>query len=238
MKTSIVFKLVLVASFFLFFSTDASLPRMHIYLAEKCLDKKIFENQDQKSEFLLGNLFPDIRYMGVVSREKTHEAKISLDRIFSKESKESFFALGMKFHSWVDEEREKFLFHHAIMNEISDIPYSKRSLFLKLIEDEILVEQEEKFDVAFLLDVNFNELKYVSWSDASKWHLMLSEYFCARPSRILYFFSQMKMSFWGIAPEELACWSTRISLCLKNPKIRGYYRDLVEHFQGQIGFVE
>lgn len=61
--------------------------------------------------FLVGTLFPDIRYITHFPREKTHFNVNSLKEVGETSSP---FDAGMKFHAWVDRVREEFVISSGI----------------------------------------------------------------------------------------------------------------------------
>ena len=78
-------------------------PITHIVLTDK-----IFQNHfkdKNKADFYTGTVFPDIRYLGVIDRNKTHFKNLKISDV----KKETSFWAGFKFHSFLDEAREKFL---------------------------------------------------------------------------------------------------------------------------------
>jgi hypothetical protein len=78
-------------------------PITHIAMADKVYDS-LFKHLDKK-DFFIGNTFPDIRYLQVIDRDKTH-FQVTLPDIL-KET-DSFIA-GVKFHSLVDLVLHKFM---------------------------------------------------------------------------------------------------------------------------------
>jgi len=69
----------------------------HIVLTSKVFDQTFVKFN--KSEFYIGTIFPDIRYLGVIDRAKTHFADVTLDSVLG--AKTSFLA-GLLFHNLVD----------------------------------------------------------------------------------------------------------------------------------------
>ena len=80
----------------------------HIILANKIYHK--FLADKNLAEFLIGNVFPDIRYIDKIPREQTHFANVTLKDLKNADS----FMAGVKCHSMVDELREKFLAENGL----------------------------------------------------------------------------------------------------------------------------
>lgn len=78
-------------------------PITHIVLAEKVFNKH-FADKDRK-KLLVGTSLPDIKHLGVITREKAHFCGLTINNLKEKDS----FEAGFQFHSLVDEIREKFV---------------------------------------------------------------------------------------------------------------------------------
>lgn len=105
----------------------------HIVLAEKLSDR-LFSIFDREA-FLIGTVFPDIRYLKVIERDKTHFKGLSFQDILDE--KNSFIA-GMKYHSLVDEVREKYMIENGVYTFIPPSKYITQAL--KIFEDEVLYQ--------------------------------------------------------------------------------------------------
>ena len=81
-------------------------PITHIVLTDKVFNKHFSDKE--KEEFYVGTSLADIRYLGVVERDKTHFKNLSLQDVINDNS----FDAGLKFHSLVDEVREQFMRKH------------------------------------------------------------------------------------------------------------------------------
>lgn len=68
-------------------------PITHIVLADKVWAQ--FLSSFNKNDFFIGTSFPDIRYLKVINREKTHFKNQSINDIKSDDS----IIAGIKFHS-------------------------------------------------------------------------------------------------------------------------------------------
>lgn len=83
-------------------------PITHIVLTEKIYNE-CFSNRNRKL-FYIGTFFPDIRYLKVVERDRTHFDNIRLSDL----RLESDFNIGLKFHSILDKVREEFVVNNNI----------------------------------------------------------------------------------------------------------------------------
>jgi len=150
----------------------------HIVLAEK-----IFSQLPQKlnrGHFLVGTIFPDIRYLKVIEREKTHFKNLSFNDVLGEQN--SFIA-GMKYHSLVDEVREKYMIENNIY---SILPPSQSVIAaLKTYEDEILYSKVStwKQTISYLDEILIEEKELIENTDTIKtWHSLLQEYFKESPT--------------------------------------------------------
>lgn len=150
----------------------------HIILAERMSDK-LFNKFDRKS-FLIGTVFPDIRYLKVIDRDKTHFKELTFEDILNESNS---FTAGLKYHSLVDEVREKYMVDN---NVYSLIPESKFVVeALKTYEDEILYSKITDWNQVktYLDDVLQDETQLVSHVDKIKmWQSLMQEYFKDIPS--------------------------------------------------------
>ena len=87
-----------ILSFFLSFCflLNSALPVTHVYFTKMYFKYYPKYSAEEQKLFLIGTVFPDIRYMGDCDRGDTHWDTISLKEVL--EETDPFIA-GMKFHS-------------------------------------------------------------------------------------------------------------------------------------------
>src|SRR5438552_12343909 len=107
-------------------------PIAHIFLALEMLTGP-FSGLFNEREFIIGTSFPDIRYLNVIDREKTHLSHVTLEEILQEPDS---FKAGMLFHSFVDEQREKYIVAHGFYGELPSFIFITQ--VLKFAEDIIL----------------------------------------------------------------------------------------------------
>lgn len=160
-------------------------PITHVVLSEKVFDK-YFSDKDLR-KFIVGTSFPDIRYLGVIDRSKTHFSSPKLTEIQKEES----FMAGMMFHSFVDEVREAYLHENNLYE------YLPKSIFigqaLKLFEDKLSFKKTNNLDkyINFLNEILVEETRYgISSADLEKWHKLVQKTLAidATPKDIIEFF--------------------------------------------------
>lgn len=150
-------------------------------IAHVVYGKKIFERLNGLSwpEFLIGTLFPDIRYVAKIDRDKLHEFNTSENLI----PKDNSFEAGIYVHWLVDEKREKFIAEKGIYGLLPKGIYMHASL--KLVEDESVYDRiGDWVEIIRILD-NYpeEEMKYGINKETIKfWHSLLKEYFQKRPT--------------------------------------------------------
>ena len=106
----------------------------HIVLTDKVFNE-LFSKFDNK-QFVLGTSFADIRYLGVIEREKTHYSGITLRQI---QAEEDAFIAGLKFHSLVDKIREDYIISHDIYSRLPKSDYISQAM--KVCEDMYIYQK-------------------------------------------------------------------------------------------------
>lgn len=153
-----------------------SMPVGHVYYAQEFL--RAYSRFDQKT-FMAGTLLPDIRYLKVVDKERTHQYT-ELDTIIN--SLDAFNA-GMQFHAWVDRQRDERIKAY----NIHDL-YLARTYYdsvLKLYEDMLLYPKVKAWDqiLADYREPMEEEVAFVDKPDSvKKWHNALCDYMAKPPS--------------------------------------------------------
>jgi len=108
----------------------------HLFYAQKVLAKDLgFFN---KKDFFLGTVFPDIRYLGVITREESHGQLKSFNEISEVES--SFMA-GVHFHTLMDYARQTFIRNNGFYRKYEN--GHQYTISGKLFEDFLLFKQVE-----------------------------------------------------------------------------------------------
>ena len=151
-------------------------PITHIVLSQKVYNK-YFKDKDRK-KFFVGTSFPDIRTLAHFKRERTHYENLVIEDITSEDS----FMAGLKFHSYVDEERKKYLNKSVVFKLFPKSEYLIHGL--KFLEDQLLYEKIDNWDeyVRFFNNVLDEELNFgVSRDDVEEWHETLRTYLGKKP---------------------------------------------------------
>lgn len=151
-------------------------PATHIVLAEK-LHSRYFPNKD-KAPYIVGTSFPDVRYLGVIDREKTHYHGLSIKEIQS----ENPFNAGLKLHSLVDEIREDFVKHRKLYDLFPESQLCIQAV--KFFEDRVLYHKIPDWNknLSYFENVFPEELEYgISDKDINKWHRLITEILSHEP---------------------------------------------------------
>lgn len=199
-------------------------PFTHLYLAEKWLqlvEPTEMEN-DQRTAFILGNFFPDIQYLGDVSRTDTHETNLTIEDVYYSSSP---FLKGTRLHAFVDEKREAFVVENQIYSLISEYASGHQmATLLKLIEDEILFHPATAAKAIALFPTIIPEelATGISKKSLKKWHYFLSVYFSMPPSELLELMSAQNLPLLNIPPETIKLWSQIVPVLAKNPELIDY----------------
>lgn len=154
-------------------------PATHIPYANKVIKKFLSDRPLDLKKFYLGTLFPDIRYLGKISRETTHVQDPTVEGLLK--IKNNDFMLGMYVHSLVDVERERTL---SKMGAYEIVVYD-RVVFnaMKFVEDTVTYELYDDWQkiIVFLDDVLEEETKITSKDSVLLWHKILQKYYRQKP---------------------------------------------------------
>jgi hypothetical protein len=199
----------------------------HIALTEKLSDQ-LFGKFDRNA-FLVGTVFPDIRYLKVIDREKTHFKGLSFQDIADERNS---FVAGMKYHSLVDEVRERYMVEKSIYAFIPSSKFITHAL--KIYEDEVLYSNISDWNqvVAYLDEVLLEETRLVEQADKVKtWHSLMQEYFKEAPTDISRKDFILKVGF----SEEIAIEINELILQMRQiPEVREIIQDLFEKWNSLV----
>lgn len=218
-------------------SLFAAGPITHAVLADKWIAAHENYDEEQRRDFIIGTLFPDIRYLGVISRNKTHEKGVTVSRLLEKQSA---FTKGKRLHAFVDIAREKLVVRWKVYQKIKHIPgQSHKALFLKLLEDEILFSkpgyQAERQKIQnYLSYIHPEERAFdIEESALKKWHSRQSMAFSSSPSDYLATLSFVRKSLAGVSPKVLGQWSKALEKLAQDEEMQKYVDDLVKEIDKQ-----
>ena len=151
-------------------------PITHIVLTQKIFNK-FFKDKIRK-DFFIGSCFPDIRYLKVIDRGKTHFEHTALNGL----KQDNSFSAGVKFHSILDVVREKFITENNIYPLCPKSKYVTESL--KILEDQIYYPYISNWGeyIDYLNEILPDELSFgITKIDIEKWHSLLQRYFSRQP---------------------------------------------------------
>lgn len=151
-------------------------PITHVVLTDKVY-KKHFSDKDKK-EFYIGTSLPDIRYLGVIERNKTHFKNLSLQDVMNHNSVEA----GLKFHSLVDNVRKQFMQKNNYYSLFlkSDL----QTQASKVLEDRVLYNKVDSWSeiISYFNKICIGELDLgIERNALEKWHQLLRTYFANSP---------------------------------------------------------
>jgi len=152
-------------------------PITHVILADKIFNK--FFSDKNRGDFYIGTSFPDIRYLGVIDRDKTHFPDLNFEQLKTLSS----FEAGLRLHSLVDKVRENFVRSKNIYTLVPESPFTTKAL--KFFEDKMFYEKRSDWsDIAsYFKNILEDELSFgVARADVVKWHKFLQIYFSEGPS--------------------------------------------------------
>lgn len=195
----------------------------HIVFAEYFYNK--FLRNKGKKDFFIGTLFPDIRYLNVIEKSKTHYDKVSVPDIVHDDS----FSAGLKFHSLLDKVREKFIVESDTYSLCPKTKFIKLSL--KIFEGEFFYKYIENWNIYkdYFDDILPVELSYgIPKSALKKWHFILQKYLKTQPNpaSITDFSKSL-----GFTHEEINIIINNISMIRGNKKVIKIFKKLYNEFE-------
>lgn len=152
-------------------------PVTHLFFADKFCDKHW---EIDRFQFFAWNCLPDIRYIdGTIERAKYHIRNVAIHEVLKEKSD---FRKGVKFHSFVDGNRDAFYQKHNVyIPKVSDENFIKS---LKFLEDDILywkLSFRQDF-VKFLSEYEF-PVHDINLDSINEWKKLLSDYFSVQPCK-------------------------------------------------------
>jgi hypothetical protein len=203
-------------------------PVTHLYLGEQYCALS-GASEEETGEFLVGTLLPDIRYVACCSREKTHIEVADLQEVAESAST---FEAGMKFHMWVDVEREAFVEDSGIYDFVRLHAEGHEATLLKFIEEEVLAGFYDGQKWSFLFDeIRNDELFFATEDHIARWHSMIQYTMAYRISWLIWGASYIKERAFGISDETLYAWSYLIPELAQTPLFQDHVKNLLFHLE-------
>ncbi len=224
---------LLLASIGLILGCEAAAPVTHAYFTKKLFEQYPKYSYEEQQAFMLGTLFPDIRHMVETAREETHYENVTLDEVLNESSP---FIAGMKFHSYVDEQREAFVIEQKMYQKLAHLSDDHLWTYLKLVEDEMLHDSYHWDDICLTLQTMAPEELQMpfTYAQVNKWHKMLTLIFVNPPSRMLNMFALCNQSFAGVSKNEIKDWNKTLSTTAESEVVQEYMKGLKNLFDQKI----
>lgn len=150
----------------------------HAVYGKRVLDK--YFPGDDEAKFFVGTTFPDIRNLGVTTRDRTHTHGVKLVDL---QACENAFDLGFKLHSLVDEVHFHFMKTNGIYNFSPDFRFAAQAL--KVFEDRLLYPKIKNWvEISGYFDDIYDEEKVfkIDLYDIRRWHNFIKGYFFEGPN--------------------------------------------------------
>ncbi len=215
--------------FLIFFQIGmAAGPMTHLLLGEKyCFLSG--DSEEKTGEFLVGTLFPDIRYIAHFPRARTHPVVTDLREVVQSSSN---FHAGIKFHAWIDIIREEFIEESGIYQAV--MPYAKghEATLLKFIEEEILADFYDGQKWSYLFDrIGENEKIFATDDQIGRWHFIIQYSMSYRLSWLIWGVSYFKSQAFGISDETLYEWSYLLPSLAQDSLFQSHVKALLAYIQ-------
>ena len=217
-------------------------PVVHVCLAELYLKQcqPTYTKKD-KEAFIIGTLFPDIRYLARIDRKKTHSEGVTLKNVMQADNP---FTAGKLFHSYVDEQRRKIALKENIWDHLKNIPanmpgysgasskFSKDS-FLKIIEDELCYTTlDAHHTITTLKSYHKEEEKFrIPYYTIRAWHRNLRSYFRQSPLALLKERIRTKRGYFGWSPARVKECYNLMQSYTQDEKVISYVKKLRASFE-------
>lgn len=204
----------------------------HLFIAEQFLKYSAPVTEIQERDFYLGNVFPDIQYLGDVSRDQTHEFGLSMQDILQSPTS---FKAGSRLHSFVDEQRENLVLKWKIYDLLDMIEPRNQPSFLKLIESEILYDQTDPLRfVSYFQEIIEEEiLTGIPLPTHQKSHDFVVEHLYNRPSKLLQDLAKENAPLLRFSAETVKLWNRLIPECAQQKNFQNYVCDLITFFNSE-----
>jgi len=152
----------------------------HVVYGEKVKDLFLKDRVIDEKKFYIGTLFPDIRYLAQISREKTHIENPVSEALSGIEND---FELGVYVHSLVDKEWVRKLHESRVFELVGRDPLTPQ--VLKFLVDQIVYPYFSDWEKVgkYLDDILDEEIVLVPEIKVRRWHDGLQFYFSSPPRR-------------------------------------------------------
>lgn len=130
--------------------------------------------------FFIGTLFPDIRYLGTIPKEKTHfEKDPNLSGLLTQTTS---FKAGLYTHLLIDVERERVVERLNFYQLFPKEPITQYAM--KFLEDEFTYSRYRNWKEIqiYLNNALPEEFEFTDQKTVRKWHSILNDYFAVPPS--------------------------------------------------------
>lgn len=212
---------LLLALFLCSWPLQAASPITHMILAKKWMEHVHAFHGKDKDAFLYGNLFPDIRYLGGISRAETHPSGLSLEDI---QQAHTPFLAGMHLHAWLDEAREGLVLSWGIYAHVEKYAEGYPATLLKMVEDEILYERISPIcEIWQTMHIPKEAFAFgLTKKKILAWHAILCLHFSCRPSTLLAMLAKQNKGYANIPARTVRRWSKVIPYLAEQPQLRTY----------------
>lgn len=208
-------------------------PLTHIFLAEEFLQHLQPCSCKESALFYQGTLFPDIRYIGEVTREETHISNVSFDTLLR--AKSSFYA-GMQLHAFIDLWREELIEQLGLYDKIRHLAAPYEATFLKILEDELLYQQKSlPKELPHAFSISDEELSIgISFTTLNRWNRILSFYCNQSPLETLCLLAYSKKGIFNVPHQIIAEWCDILPALAQAPEWQEHIQLLQTRFKEEL----
>jgi len=209
----------------------ASMPIMHVHLANEWIAQCTDYSEEEERQFILGTLLPDISCDIKGEKLNVHEYGVQLEDVATCEDP---FLAGLKLHCFIDEFRKPILEKADLFTLLTDV--SRPSTLIKVIEEEHVYDTIE---IGKLL----GQLRSIKADDQKlevpaevmvEWYRQLARYCSERPFEHLLLVQQTHRPILNLTLDHAGEWEQCIPKYLNHERFTSYTSDYLNSFDEAI----
>lgn len=204
-------------------------PVGNVYFAEQWLEKYGADyGEKEKEAFILGALFPDIRFLPTYLNNSTFpgapDKGVDKDSILSAKTP---FESGRMLHYYLQDIRDECRAEYSSAL-LSEVPEEGGGLFLELLEDQILGDAVNKAYYEANIQAVIDDEKALGGTEytLSMWHKVLRQYFGMAPVNIVKKLRQFNLGLFGVSRQTIAVWSDKMPTLAQTEEAQQYVNSM------------
>lgn len=205
-------------------------PVTYVYFGEKWIERYHEDySQDEKAAFILGVVFPDIRYLNIRMPREPNPADISQAIVLGEENP---FEQGRLFHYFFLQFRNSTVERLNLYEQLTSAPEGNKDLLLMLLEDHYFYDEIDRPHVKKYFDNVIEDEEYmgIPFHTLRTWHRIITQYYGMSPFAIVRRLRQFDLGMFGAPKETVAEWSREFPALLESEPFQVYISELDSGF--------